>query len=1108
MTSKKYQKMDQREHVLNRSGMYIGSTEVDMFETWICDDNNQFIKKNIKYVSGLYKIFDEIIVNSLDHIVRLKQEFASENSNVKHVKEIKVNIDKQSGEIMVYNDGNGIDVYKHDDHHIWIPELIFGNLLTSTNYDDTTERIIGGTNGIGSKATNIYSSSFSIETVDHNRKLLYKQTFSNNMSIKTEPIITKYSKYPYTKITFIPDYTRFNMATLTDDMYNLMKKRVFDMCATTPEDIKIYLNDKKIECKNFEKYSNLYISDLDEQVKSDKSNERWEICASYSENGYNQVSFVNGVCTLKGGKHVEYITNQICKKMVDVILKKKKITVKPMHIKDNLNVFIKSTISNPTFDSQTKDCLTTPYAKFGSKVDLDAKFIEKLYKSNIVQRVIDLNSLDEDKTSKKTDGKKKSTVRGINKLDDANWAGTSKSAKCILILTEGDSAKTMAVSGLSIVGRNEYGIFPLKGKILNCKDVSSKKISENEEINNLKKIMGLETGKVYNSVSDLRYGKIMLMTDSDVDGSHIKGLLFNVFHTLWPSLLKIDGFLSSMLTPIVKASKGSICKEFYNLTDYENWCASHNNQSSWSVKYFKGLGTSTSSEAKQYFKNMNVVDYTNLNSKNTDNSLDLAFNKKRSDDRKDWISKYDRQNVLHFENKLTKVSYTEFIEKDLIHFSVYNGDRAIPSICDGLKKSTRKIMHCCFKRKLSKDLKVAQLSGYVSEHGAYHHGENSLQEAIIGLAQNFVGSNNINLLTPSGQFGTRIQGGKDSASPRYIYTKLEPITEYLFNKDDFDVYTYLNDDGFLIEPEWFAPILPTILVNGSIGIGTGYSTNIPSFNPLDIIRNIKLLLDDEDSQLPELYPWFSGYKGSIVDGMSKGILTKISTYKVRLTELPIGIWTEDFKNTLENFIENNPKIIKDYENHYTENLVDFTLTFSSSICLDEYMTINNKGITKLEQELKLFSTRPLNMSNMHLYDSHGHIKKYESPNHILKEYFNVRLDLYSKRKEFKLNKIKQDLVIMNAKIQFILAIIDEQLQILNIKKNVIEQYLTDNDFPLMDDKFDYLTKMPINNLTFEKKESLLEECSKKQSEYDTLFDTSHKQLWINDIESFEKFYTP
>ena len=229
MTSKKYQKMDQREHVLNRSGMYIGSTEVDMFETWICDDNNQFIKKNIKYVSGLYKIFDEIIVNSLDHIVRLKQEFASENSNVKHVKEIKVNIDKQSGEIMVYNDGNGIDVYKHDDHHIWIPELIFGNLLTSTNYDDTTERIIGGTNGIGSKATNIYSSSFSIETVDHNRKLLYKQTFSNNMSIKTEPIITKYSKYPYTKITFIPDYTRFNMATLTDDMYNLMKKRVFDI---------------------------------------------------------------------------------------------------------------------------------------------------------------------------------------------------------------------------------------------------------------------------------------------------------------------------------------------------------------------------------------------------------------------------------------------------------------------------------------------------------------------------------------------------------------------------------------------------------------------------------------------------------------------------------------------------------------------------------------------------------------------------------------------------------------------------------------------------------------------------------------------------------------
>ena len=306
----------------------------------------------------------------------------------------------------------------------------------------------------------------------------------------------------------------------------------------------------------------------------------------------------------------------------------------------------------------------------------------------------------------------------------------------------------MAVSGLSVIGRNKYGIFPLKGKLLNCKDICTKRISENEEINNLKKIVGLESGKVYESVNELRYGKIMLMTDSDVDGTHIKGLLFNIFHTLWPSLLNIDGFLSCMLTPIVKVTKQTKCLSFYNLTDYENW-VQDNNTSGWNIKYFKGLGTSTSTEAKDYFKNMNIVNYI-YEKDRSDESIELAFNKKKADDRKNWIVNYDRQNVINYSDKLTNVSFTEFVYSDLIHFSVYNLERAIPSICDGLKKSTRKIIHCCFKRRLTKDIKVAQLAGYVSEHGAYHHGEASLQEAIVGLAQDFVGSNNINLLTPSG----------------------------------------------------------------------------------------------------------------------------------------------------------------------------------------------------------------------------------------------------------------------------------------------------------------------------------------------------------------------
>ena len=186
------------------------------------------------------------------------------------------------------------------------------------------------------------------------------------------------------------------------------------------------------------------------------------------------------------------------------------------------------------------------------------------------------------------------------------------------------------------------------------------------------------------------------------------------------------------------------------------------------------------------------------------------------------------------------VSIKEFGDNDLIHFSNSDNIRSIPSVIDGFKPSQRKVLYCCFKRKLDNEIRVAQLAGYVSEHGAYHHGEASLQGTIINMAQDFVGSNNINLLDPIGQFGTRLHGGKDSAQPRYIYTKLQEISYKLFNKDDEDLYQYIEDDGEKVEPNYYVPTLPMLLINGTSGIGTGWSTNIPCFNPKDIIKNIKL----------------------------------------------------------------------------------------------------------------------------------------------------------------------------------------------------------------------------------------------------------------------------
>lgn len=1106
--AQKYKKLEGREHVLTRPGMYIGSIEEDVCNTWVFDsETSKVAKKPVKYIAGLYKIFDEILVNAIDHAIRLKGLTDCKNQ----VKSIKVSIDKESGVIEVTNDGEGIEVVKHPEHNVYIPELIFGNLLTSTNYDDTEEKVIGGQNGLGAKCCNIFSKYFEIETVDSVRKMLYKQRFEDNMSVIKAPLIEKYSKKSYTTIRFLPDYQRFGIPGLPDDMYELMVKRVYDACAVTDNDVSVYLNSTKLEYKNFESYVNLYLGDKSSHTRVyEKVNDRWEVVASYNDfSGFEQVSFVNGIWTLRGGKHVEYISNQVTKRLIEMITKKKKdINIKPQVVKDNLILFIRSTIVNPSFDSQSKETLTTPMSKFGSKAELSDKFYDKLYKSGIVERICEISTVVDNNAMKKTDGKKRNIIKGLHKLDDANWAGTNKSGECVLILTEGDSAKTMAISGLSEVGRDRYGIFPLRGKLLNVKDVNAKKITDNEEISNLKKIIGLESGKDYKDAkSDLRYGKIMLMVDSDVDGSHIKGLLFNLFHTLWPSLLKRNDFLSYMMTPIVKVKKNKEVLSFYNLTDYENWKLANHDGKGWDIKYYKGLGTSDSKEAKEYFRDLNVVSYT-WNEPTSDNSLDLAFNKKRADDRKEWLSKYNRQNIVQCTERT--LSYEEFVDKELIHFSNYDIERSIPSICDGLKISQRKILYAGFKKNLfDKEIKVAQFCGYVMEHTSYHHGDASLQAAIIGMAQNFVGSNNINLYMPNGQFGTRIQGGKDAGAPRYINTMLSQITSKLFIKVDNNILNYLNDDGLDIEPEYYLPIIPMVLVNGALGIGTGFSTNVPCFNPMDIIHVLERILDDDDTVIDmELAPWYRGFTGSIKQiecgkWVSCGRFQKISATKVEVTELPIGYWTEDFKMALEEYYDKNPNF-KSYESQYSEKKVHFVMNFASGSAVDELMALDTNGHTKFENEFKLITSKNLNMTNMYLFNEHGQIRKYESPIHIIQEFYGIRLRSYQKRKDWQMQQMVKDNAVIENKIRFIKSVVSGEIQVTKMKKAELESLLAEMEFMDIDGTYDYLVKIPIYNLTTDKVEQLENEYTKKTEELEVLSNTDVKDIWKKELSELKE----
>ena len=906
----KYTKLDHREHVLKRPQMYIGSVVADNFTTWVYDDANgsngggsdggsdkgsngggsdggsqgsatvaatsaaskkRMVRREVSFVPGLYKIFDEVLVNAIDHATRLRMSPPPASSAITHlVKNIRVTIDRESGYIEVHNDGDGIDVVQHAEHgNIYVPELIFGHLLTSVNYDDAEEKVVGGQNGIGAKACNIFSKHFVVETLDHRARKTYLQEFRDNMSVVAPPVIKACaaSKKPFTRVRFLPDYARFGCDGITDDMYALMAKRAHDAVALTDPTVSVYFNGTKLEYKSMEKYVDLYVGGKDAIDACPRVYERiegaegWEVAVAFTggfaftggqatTNEFQHVSFVNGIWTLRGGRHVDHMAGQIAKKLIEHAGSKRGAAgaaaknVKPQHLKDAMFLFLKATVVNPAFDSQTKETLTTPASKFGFRPEVSDKFIEKLFRTGIVDRALQVAEALDGKSMKKTDGRKRSVIRNLVKLEDATLAGTSRSRECTLILTEGDSAMTMAMSGLEEVGRERYGVFPLKGKLLNVKDAALKKIADNEEITNLKKIIGLETNKAYATVEDLRYGRIMALTDQDADGSHIKGLLFNLFQSMWPTLFRMDGFLTAMHTPIVKAKHGRTgqCVSFYTLTDYENWRAAGNaDGGGWTTKYFKGLGTSTADEAREYFRDLKTVVYAFSADGESDRCMELAFNKRLADDRKRWLSSYDRQSIVDASSK--HVPFEDFVNKELIHFSTYDVKRSIPSLVDGLKVSQRKIMFGVFKKRwASGECRVAQLSAYVSENSAYHHGEESLNNAIVGLAQDFVGSNNINLLAPNGQFGSRIRGGKDAASPRYIYTEPAPLTRQLFRKLDDDVLEYLDDDGFPVEPEHYVPVLPLVLVNGATGIGTGFSTSVPCYNPKDILARVRQMM--------------------------------------------------------------------------------------------------------------------------------------------------------------------------------------------------------------------------------------------------------------------------
>ncbi|XP_059762564.1 DNA topoisomerase 2-alpha [Balaenoptera ricei] len=1141
-----YQKKTQLEHILLRPDTYIGSVESVTQQMWVYDEDIGINCREVTFVPGLYKIFDEILVNAADN----KQRDPKMSC-------IRVTIDPENNLISIWNNGKGIPVVEHKVEKMYVPALIFGQLLTSSNYDDEEKKVTGGRNGYGAKLCNIFSTKFTVETASREYKKMFKQTWMDNMGRAGEMELKPFSGEDYTCITFHPDLSKFKMQSLDKDIVALMVRRAYDIAGST-KDVKVFLNGNKLPIKGFRSYVDMYLKDkVDEtgnplKIIHEQVNPRWEVCLTMSEKGFQQISFVNSIATSKGGRHVDYVADQIVTKLVDVVKKKNKggVAVKAHQVKNHMWIFVNALIENPTFDSQTKENMTLQVKSFGSTCQLSEKFIKAATGCGIVESILNwVKFKAQIQLNKKCSAVKHNRIKGIPKLDDANDAGGRNSTECTLILTEGDSAKTLAVSGLGVVGRDKYGVFPLRGKLLNVREASHKQIMENAEINNIIKIVGLQYKKNYedeDSLKTLRYGKIMIMTDQDQDGSHIKGLLINFIHHNWPSLLR-HRFLEEFITPIVKVSKNKQEMAFYSLPEFEEWKSSMPNHKKWKVKYYKGLGTSTSKEAKEYFADMkrHRIQFK-YSGPEDDAAISLAFSKKQIDDRKEWLTHFmedRRQRKLLglpedylYGQTTTYLTYNDFINKELILFSNSDNERSIPSMVDGLKPGQRKVLFTCFKRNDKREVKVAQLAGSVAEMSSYHHGEMSLMMTIINLAQNFVGSNNLNLLQPIGQFGTRLHGGKDSASPRYIFTMLSPLARLLFPPKDDHTLKFLYDDNQRVEPEWYIPIIPMVLINGAEGIGTGWSCKIPNFDVREVVNNIRLLMDGEEP-LPML-PSYKNFKGTIDElapnqYVISGEVAILNSTTIEISELPIRTWTQTYKEqVLEpmlNGTEKTPPLITDYREYHTDTTVKFVVKMTEEK-LAEAERVGLHKVFKLQTSLTC--------NSMVLFDHVGCLKKYDTVLDILRDFFELRLKYYGLRKEWLLGMLGAESAKLNNQARFILEKIDGKIIIENKpKKELIkvliqrgydsdpvkawkeaQQKVPDEEENEESDNeketaksdsvtdsgptFNYLLDMPLWYLTKEKKDELCKLRNEKEQELETLKRKSPSDLWKEDLAAF------
>lgn len=829
---------------------------------------------------------------------------------------------------------------------------------------------------------------------------------------------------------------------------------------------------------------------------------------------------------------------------------KKKINA--TNVKPHISMILCCRVVNPKFTSQSKTKLASPeiYMELSEKEigEILSWKLMDLLKSTL--RSIQLTALT------KTDGRKVRHIK-LKKGFDANFAGGPNSNKCILFVVEGDSALAYATRYISAIGpeaRDIYGVIPIKGKLLNVKKAAPDRIADNAEIALLKKVLGLKEGVDYSDIQNydqLRYHRLCIMTDADSDGSHIKGLIINVFDELYPGLIE-TGFICDYRTKYLRIEKGKTHFDFYTPDEYEQWKLETPDSTEmtkagklkWKHNYYKGLGTSEKKDVKEDSENPLFIDFTY--DRRAANTINVAFGKINAEDRKNWLEEWRITRRRPFIIRdMEYMTLTTFFNREFILYVLDSLERAIPRFADGLKRSQGQIVWGVMKKWPSysgEKIKVAQLSGYIAGIVDYKHNEQCLADAIKSMARYFTGSNNLPLLQPLGQFGERIFGGIDAASARYIFTKPFPIMKYIFSSKDTPILEFFTDSGNPSDPKNFIPIIPFALINGIIGVATAYSTNVMNYNPIEIIDWILDWIEGKQ-RLPKLIPWYRGFTGEIYlisggkgkeedDGI-EGEITIIEEQSdghddsddPELDDVE-GADHEEIKIARQELIEETAGSTSKYDQviirgkfsvnnkgtitvtelpigrwpinyyYFLEDLREIKeISDFKDNTTDDAILYTIKGMKK-PTFLKLNLIRKLILSNMVFLDEDGIPKRYENISEYMNEFCEYRLRKYQDRKNYEIKHMEEILEKLEYKSLLVELIISGEIVVINRSISSIKTNMFHHNIP------EYIyDEMNLRHVSEDDVISIGKELDKTKAELEDLINTEPHEIWQMELAS-------